>query len=144
MVSAIRPARRTAYGLEDPEALFASFRPYIDTGPGVMAGVANKMDEMTEIIKNPYDQQDPATYRVKSAESSHGIANGRAATRQAPSLNHRRSKLVGTKKPPETRAQNGAEMADLRRSRPTNQHDPARKRLLLRRYWVRRRNVAKT
>lgn len=28
----IRPARRTVYGLEDPEALFASFRPYIDTG----------------------------------------------------------------------------------------------------------------
>jgi hypothetical protein len=95
MVSAIRPARRTAYGLEDPEALFASFRPYIDTGPGVMAGVANKMDEdeMTEIIKNPYDQQDPATYRVKPPESSHGIANGRAAARQPPSHNHRRMKL---------------------------------------------------
>lgn len=72
-----------------------------------MAGVEDKMDEdeMTEIIKNPYDQQDPATYRVKPAESRHGIANGRAAARQPPSHDHRRSKLVGTKKTRETRAQ---------------------------------------
>ena len=57
---------RDTYGIEDPEALFARFRPYVEKWQGLIADMGDsKFDEdaLTKVIyDNIYGDLDPATY----------------------------------------------------------------------------------
>lgn len=56
---------RDTFGINDPEALFSRFRPYIEKWQGLIGGLENKYDEdalTAVLIENIYDQVDPATY----------------------------------------------------------------------------------
>jgi hypothetical protein len=58
----------STYGVQDPEALFASFAPYVEKWRGLVGGMADQWneDELTAlIIANLYDNLDPATYGVE-------------------------------------------------------------------------------
>lgn len=56
---------RDTFGVEDPEALFDRFRPYISKWQGLIGGLDDKYDEdalTALLIENIYDTLDPATY----------------------------------------------------------------------------------
>ena len=56
---------RDTYGVADPEAVFASFEPYVEKWGGLVRGMANPEDEeeLTQLIlDNLYDDIDPAVY----------------------------------------------------------------------------------
>jgi hypothetical protein len=56
---------RDTFGIEDPEALFSRFRPYIEKWQGLIGGLENKYDEeelTAVLLNNIYSDIDPATY----------------------------------------------------------------------------------
>lgn len=53
------------FGVEDPEALFSRFRPYIEKWQGLIGGLENKYDEeaLTKVLQdNLYNDIDPSSY----------------------------------------------------------------------------------
>ena len=58
---------RDTYGIEDPEALFSRFEPYVTKWQELIGGMEDKFDEdaLTELlIANIYDSLDPESYGV--------------------------------------------------------------------------------
>jgi len=56
---------KDVYGVEDPEALVASFQPYLDKWAGLIEGMEDpgNEEELTKVLyDNLYGQLDPATY----------------------------------------------------------------------------------
>ena len=56
---------RDAYGVEDPEALFASFEPYIEKWRELISNMDDPLDEdeLTQVFyDNLYGELDPAEY----------------------------------------------------------------------------------
>lgn len=56
---------KSSYGVEDPDALFNSFRPYVEKWAKLVGGMKDKTDEdeMTELFyENMFKDLDPATY----------------------------------------------------------------------------------
>lgn len=59
---------KDTYGVEDPEALFESFHPYVEKWRGLVDGMKdpNDEDELTQLLlDNMFNDLDPATYGVK-------------------------------------------------------------------------------
>lgn len=59
---------RDTYGVEDPEALFASFNVYVEKWRGLVAGLNDRhdVDELAKLLHdNMYGDLDPATYGVE-------------------------------------------------------------------------------
>jgi len=59
---------RDAYGVQDPEALYASFEPYMEKWGALIRGMAdpNDEEELTRLfLDNMYNDLDPATYGME-------------------------------------------------------------------------------
>ena len=58
---------KDVYGIEDPEAFFASFDPYVEKWGKIIRGMdnVNDVDALTQVLlDNMYNDLDPATYGI--------------------------------------------------------------------------------